>query len=418
MIHRGFSGWLLLLLTAFAAAAAEPAADDHLRRTAEAGDADAAVRLGSDYFNGNNGRQRNLTAAAYWFRRAAQQKHSEGHYRFAFCLDHGYGVSRDRATAFEEYSRAAAAGITDAAVRRAEILFDGLAPGFDPGSPGITADPAAAGAILRECAAQDHPVAMRLLAVFALRQPAGKRDDAQIETRLRRAAELGDTPAKRILGERLLASADRRERQRGADLLTAAGDAGDAAALTRLGIVREQGLAEAPPDEEAAFACFRRAAEMGDAAARIHLAGYMWRGSVVRQNIPEAIKLYRAGAAAGHPLAQYMLGQAMLKGIGTEPDAAGGAEWLQRAAANGEIEAQLLLASLYENGRHLPSDPAAAVYWYRRAAELGSRDGMREFGLRLLRGRGITADPAAARAILRRAAGMGDAVSADLLKNL
>ena len=54
----------------------------------------------------------------------------------------------------------------------------------------------------------------------------------------------------------------------------------------------------------------------------------------------------------------------------------------------------------------------------RRAAELGSRDGMREFGLRLLRGRGITADPAAARAILRRAAGMGDAVSADLLKNL
>ena len=409
------AGWLLVWLFAAALTAADPA-EDALRRAAESGDPEAEVRLGSAYFNGD-GRVRNLTAAAYWFRRAARRGDPEGRFRFAFCLDHGYGTARNRADAFEEYTRAAEAGHVAAGVRRAEILYDGLAPEFDPGSPGVAADPVAAEAALRKYAEADDPTAMRLLAAFALRKPAEARDEAQIDRWLARAAEAGDAVATRMIGERLLASGDRKTRQRGAALLTEAGASGDAAALTRLGIVRERGLAGDPPDEEAAFDCFRRAAEAGDPAARIYLADYLWRGTVVRQDIPEAMKLYRAGAEAGHPHARFMLGRALLQGIGTAPDEMAGAELIQRAAADGEIDAQLLLASLYETGSALPADPAAAVYWYRRAAELGSNDGLRELALHLLRGRGVEADPVAARAMLQRAADNGDAAAAELLEN-
>jgi TPR repeat protein len=52
--------------------------------------------------------------AAEYFRMAANQNHKDGLYGYAYCLETGTGVVRDRARAAKYYIKAVDAGHTDA----------------------------------------------------------------------------------------------------------------------------------------------------------------------------------------------------------------------------------------------------------------------------------------------------------------
>ncbi len=75
---------------------------------AEAGDAEAAFQLGSDYRTGMPGSMPDALSAAVWFRRAAERGHAGAMAALAQALRDGHGLRRDLAEA-EAWSRAAQA---------------------------------------------------------------------------------------------------------------------------------------------------------------------------------------------------------------------------------------------------------------------------------------------------------------------
>jgi len=89
------------------------------------------------------------------------------------------------------------------------------------------------------------------------------------------------------------------------------------------------------PDAQRAFACYARAAQLGDD----------W--------------------------AQYNLGHMYLDGNGVTRDPALAMHWYAKASAQGHARAMNLLARCYEEGWGASKDAAQAVDWYRRSAEAG-----------------------------------------------
>ena len=53
--------------------------------------------------------------AAEWFGRSARQGYARGQYWLGECLEHGYGLPRDRKAALEYYRQAAEGGSKEAA---------------------------------------------------------------------------------------------------------------------------------------------------------------------------------------------------------------------------------------------------------------------------------------------------------------
>jgi hypothetical protein len=97
-------------------------------------------------------------------------------------------------------------------------------------------------------------------------------------------------------------------------------------------------------DLGAAFLVFRRAAEMGNAAAELELAGFY-------------------DPLTTPPKA------------GFTPDAARAADWYERAALAGLPEAQRKLGLLLaKGGAGLPADPAKAKTWLQQAAAQNDAD--------------------------------------------
>jgi hypothetical protein len=106
---------------------------------------------------------------------------------------------------------------------------------------------------------------------------------------------------------------------------------GEAQAQFGLGLLHELGQG-VPLDTAAAYAWYRRAAELGLTAAAFNVAVMHDAGRGVPRDMTEAALWYARAAARGHPRAQFNLGQ------------------------------------LYSAGEGVPRNPALAEAWYRAAA--------------------------------------------------
>jgi len=85
-----------------------------LARAAEAGDADAALALGTAYDTGR-GVAADPSAALHWYEIAAERGNAEAMFDVGVMYDSGTGVARDRAEAARWYEQAARAGHARAA---------------------------------------------------------------------------------------------------------------------------------------------------------------------------------------------------------------------------------------------------------------------------------------------------------------
>ena len=152
--------------------------------------------------------------------------------------------------------------------------------------------------------------------------------------------------------------------------------ADDPFALTRTGDRYRKGLGVARDDAEAAV-WYRRAAQLGHAAAQNNLATLYETGQGVAQDAAEAARWFRLAAMQGEPHAQHSLGILYRDGHGVGRDPAASAKWIGAAARQGHRGAFVDLGVLYWEGLGVTRDDTQAYMWWALAAASGDKMGTR-----------------------------------------
>jgi len=130
-------------------------------------------------------------------------------------------------------------------------------------------------------------------------------------------------------------------------------------------------------------------------------------GQGVRKNYALALRNYRRAAELGHAAAQNRLGWMYEKGEGTEADNAEAVAWYRRAAEQGHINAMNDLGYMYRQGWGVPQSYGEALRWFRKAAEKYDSYAEYNMGQMYENGWGVAKDMDEAVRWFRRAAARG-----------
>jgi TPR repeat protein len=195
------------------------------------------------------------------------------------------------------------------------------------------------------------------------------------------------------------------------------------------------------------------ARDPNDAAAMTLIGELHNQGLGVRQDSVKAAEWYRLAAARGEPHALAALGLMAIDGRGMPKDPAQGRAWLEQAAAKGEPsgaynaglllmstgvsqdltravellriagdaeipDAQHALGALYLTGRGVSRDPAEAARWFRRGMQNGNLAAEVEYAILLFNGDGVPANEPVAARHFRHAAALGSAIAQNRLARL
>jgi TPR repeat protein len=122
-----------------------------------------------------------------------------------------------------------------------------------------------------------------------------------------------------------------------------------------------------------AFQCFEKGHQLDPMNPELLccLASCYHRGSGVDEDEDEAVGLYRRAADMGDAAAQYCLGVLYDSGEGVSQDSAQAATWLRKAAEQGNTDAQVSLAFAYKESHGVERNCAQAAIWLRMAATSG-----------------------------------------------
>ena len=138
-----------------------------------------------------------------------------------------------------------------------------------------------------------------------------------------------------------------------------------------------------------AYACFRRAAGMGDPCGISNLGWCLENGVGVEADLRQAAWLYEQAAELDHVPAMCNFGWCLQNGAGVGRDPVRAAEWYQLAAERTFPRAQILLSRCYRDGVGVERDEEKAVYWLKAAAFQGDPAGQSELGRRYEFGEGV-----------------------------
>lgn len=104
--------------------------DDYANRlrSAEAGDAEAQLRLGQRFLWGENDIPLDRMQAIYWFQKSAENGNVEAMFRLGWCMEFGFGKDEDHIAAMKYYRQAAEGGNSKAMDRlgRYYLYGDGI----------------------------------------------------------------------------------------------------------------------------------------------------------------------------------------------------------------------------------------------------------------------------------------------------
>lgn len=237
---------------------------DELRELAGGGDAEAQFKLGNQYFYGE-GRLRNYTIAALWYRKAAQQGNAGAQFNLGICYDNGMGVPRSRFHAFEWYKKAAESGIKPAMLNTAITYINGLpAEGGDDPTPPVYPDRDKARKLLDRLMAERYIPAWREMANWYLGMDGDERDresDAKAFQLASYAAGKGDAEAMRIVADcYFLGRGCEKSESMMFEWLERAARRGSIEAVAKLAYCYEYGVG-CRPDAKKAHECYVRAAK-------------------------------------------------------------------------------------------------------------------------------------------------------------
>ena len=173
-----------------------------------------------------------------------------------------------------------------------------------------------------------------------------------------------------------------------------------------------------PQDYAEAARWYRKAADLGFAAAQAQLGNMYCVGQGVPQDYAECARWFRKAAdqAQTQAVVQYDLGVLYANGQGVPQDYVQAAAWYRKAADQGLAAAQFSLGWFYDLGHGVPrQDYVQAAAWYRKAADQGNADAQRQLGVLYRDGLGVPQDYAVAAAWVRKAANQGDAKAQSVL---
>ena len=141
-------------------------------------------------------------------------------------------------------------------------------------------------------------------------------------------------------------------------------------------------------DSPEAITWWRKAADRGDANARLHLdaiegdaqiqlsIGYVWGHdkSFGAISWAQAFAWYQKAADHGNAAAQFNVALHYEKGQAVAQDFIKAAKWYRKAAEQGSPRAQYELAWMYYRGMGVPQDYAEAAGWFQKVAEVDDVD--------------------------------------------
>eukprot|EP00469_Lotharella_globosa_P018506 CAMPEP_0167810326 /NCGR_PEP_ID=MMETSP0112_2-20121227/19_1 /TAXON_ID=91324 /ORGANISM="Lotharella globosa, Strain CCCM811" /LENGTH=848 /DNA_ID=CAMNT_0007708851 /DNA_START=102 /DNA_END=2648 /DNA_ORIENTATION=- len=196
------------------------------------------------------------------------------------------------------------------------------------------------------------------------------------------------------------------DRQKAINLYEKASASDERAALTLLGEALFNEEAHQSHANEEALSLFTAAAALGHPAAHRGLG--KWH-ETVGMDYEAATEWYRTAATQGDSAAQYRLGVCYFEGIGVAKDEKEAVNWFRMAAEQGNVDAQCNLGDFYFNGLGVAPDENKAFEWYLKAAAQGDACGQCGLGFYYSNGRGVGKDEKQAAEWYRRAAEQGDA---------
>lgn len=138
---------------------------------------------------------------------------------------------------------------------------------------------------------------------------------------------------------------------------------GHVPSMVLLGFILEQGSLDAE-----AAQVYRKAVDAGSADGEVALATMLAAGKGIKQDVPQAVRLYESAAGRGNAAAINVLAQAYISGtLGFTKDTRNNAQAiaaLERAARQGFEPAVVELNRAYTEGDYgLAPDPAQAARW-------------------------------------------------------
>ena len=162
-------------------------------------------------------------------------------------------------------------------------------------------------------------------------------------------------------------------------------------------------------------ACFKRAAELGDANGNYNLGACLSRGAASADADGQAFACFRKAAEKGHTEAINSIGSFFREGRSVPRDLAAAAKWFKKSADCGNAYGAFNYALALRRGEGVEKDPKAAAEWFRRAADGGCEEAEVAYAVALFKGDGVDANAAEAFRRFRIAAEKGNAAAMDNL---
>ncbi len=147
--------------------------------------------LGFDYRKGRNGKTKDDAEAVKWFRKAADQGHSNGQAQLGFMYQYGYGVTKDYAEAVKWYYKSAEQGNASGQNQLGYMYLNGY---------GVTKDYTEAVKWFRKSAEQGDASGQNHLGYMYRNGYGVTKDYAEAVKWYRKAAEQGNASGQRNLG--------------------------------------------------------------------------------------------------------------------------------------------------------------------------------------------------------------------------
>lgn len=364
----------------------------YLQQAAELGEPDAAYYAGRIRYDGD-GIGVNYAEARSWFERAAEQGHAEALCMLGGIYQNGQGVARDRNKAFEYYRDAAYRGCVDAQYQIAQYYLEDenhrdVLSGIDN---------------LERSAAQGYGKSCLALGQMYRTGRYVDADGAKALECLNLALSQGETEAEYDLGEIYYAGQGvPADYALALQHYQAAVDQGDSRAQYAIGRIYERGDGVAV-DYAHARECYASAAATGDWEAIRALGCMYFDGRGVDADRERAFALLKDAADKGDAQAQYMLHHYYLEDCEYK-DLDQGIRYLEQSAGQGYVAACCKLGLLYCANDLLPTDYPKSLYYWSLAADQGNAEALFYVGEIYMRGAGVETDYAKARDYLERSA--------------
>ena len=385
---------------------------DWYQKAADAGNADAMNNLGYCYFSGH-GVEQDYAQAVEWYQRAVDAGSAAAMTNLGINYILGNGVQQDAARGVELLRQAADAGSAEAMHNLSACYFAGMGVEQDyvqalewskraeAIQPGIATEEIAQ---LEELAAEQAEEAAE-----AMNLEDGDSGEAvlDLQTRLIELGYLAQGEDDGAFGRKTQEALERFQQDQGWEP-TGVATAEVQEALFAGDVGGEVNL-------ELAAKWYQRAADAGDAAAMSRLGDCYFQGQGVEADYEQAVEWYQKAADAGNTEAMLRLGDCYFQGQGVEVDYEQAVEWYQTAAEAGDAAAMSRLGDCYFQGRGIATNFVRAAEWYQRAAEAGNSDGMVGLGRCYENGYGVEQDDELAMEWYQKAANAGNAEAEERL---